>query len=123
MQWRIVPTLQSSNGQEEKNLQEDLDRYRMRYHNQTHDERPMTKREKLLDAVRNNPCDVRFDDLVRLVMALGFVADHQVGSHSVFVHSNPAVPFVNLQEGKSGKAKPYQVEQVLALVDAHKLEV
>ena len=32
----------------------------------------MTKREKLLDAVRNNPRDVRFDDLIRLVKALGF---------------------------------------------------
>ena len=83
----------------------------------------MTKREKLLDAVRNNPRDVRFDDLLRLVKALGFVADRQSGSHGIFVHANPAVPFINLQEGKSGKAKPYQVEQVLALVDAHKLEV
>lgn len=95
-----------------------LDRYRIRYHIIL-----MTKREKLLDAVRNNPRDVRFDDLVRLVKALGFVAERQTGSHIVFVHTNPKVPFVNLQEGKNGKAKPYQVEQVLALVDAHKLEV
>jgi predicted RNA binding protein YcfA (HicA-like mRNA interferase family) len=83
----------------------------------------MTKREKLLETIRNNPRDVRFDDLVRLVKALGFVADRQAGSHSIFVHSNPAVPFINLQEGKNGKAKPYQVEQVLVLVDAHNLEV
>jgi predicted RNA binding protein YcfA (HicA-like mRNA interferase family) len=83
----------------------------------------MTKRAKLLDAVRNNPRDVRFEDLVRLVKALGFVADRQAGSHGIYVHPNPAVPFVNLQEGKNGKAKPYQVEQVLDLVDRFKLEV
>jgi hypothetical protein len=84
----------------------------------------MTKREKLLEEVRNNPRDVRFDDLVRLVKALGFSFDRQGGSsHAIYVHTNPAVPFLNLQEGKNGKAKPYQVEQVLALVDAHKLEV
>ena len=95
-----------------------LDRYRMRYHPWI-----VTKRGKLIEAVRRNPRDVRFADLVRLVEALGFVAERQVGSHRVFVHADPAVPFINLQEGKSGKAKPYQVEQVLAIVDAHKLEV
>jgi hypothetical protein len=30
---------------------------------------------------------------------------------------------VNLQEGQAGKAKPYQVRQVLGLIDAYKLEV
>lgn len=83
----------------------------------------MSKREKLLAAVRNNPRDVRFEDLVRLIEALGFVFDRQAGSHRIYVHSNTAIPLINVQDTKNGKAKPYQVEQVLALIDAHNLEV
>ena len=101
-----------------KNRSNALDWYRPRYHNGY-----MTKRGKLLDSIRNNPRDVRFDDLVNIVQALGFVPSRQGGSHVVFVHPNPAIPFVNLQMGRNGKAKPYQVEQVLAIVDQFNLEV
>jgi predicted RNA binding protein YcfA (HicA-like mRNA interferase family) len=85
----------------------------------------MSKTEKLLAAVRNNPRGVRFDELVRLVKALGFVLDRQGGSsHAVYVHgTRPEIPFLNLQPAKGGTAKAYQVEQVLDRVDAFNLEV
>ncbi len=84
----------------------------------------MSKAEKLLAAVRNNPRGVRFDDLVRLVEALGFVPDRQSGSHAIYVHATRGdVPLLNLQEGKNGMAKAYQVEQLLDRVDAYGLEV
>ena len=85
----------------------------------------MSKAEKLLAAVRNNPRGVRFDDLVRLVKALGFVLDRQGGSsHAIYVHATRLeIPFLNLQPAKSGMAKGYQVEQVLDRVDAFNLEV
>lgn len=85
----------------------------------------MSKAEKLLAAVRNNPRGVRFDELVRLVTALGFVLDRQgATSHAIYVHATRGdVPFLNLQEGKNGMAKAYQVQQLLDRVDTYGLEV
>jgi hypothetical protein len=85
----------------------------------------MSKAEKLLAAVRNHPRGVSFDELVRLVKALGFVLDRQGGSsHAVYVHgARPEIPFLNLQRGPSGSAKTYQARQVLSLVDTYSLEV
>jgi predicted RNA binding protein YcfA (HicA-like mRNA interferase family) len=81
------------------------------------------KTEKLLAAVRNNPRGVRFDELVRLVKALGFTHVRTVGSHEMYTHARKEVPIVNLQPGGSGTAKAYQVRQVLSLIDAYSLEV
>lgn len=83
----------------------------------------MSKRTKLLEAVRNNPRDVRFEDLVRLVLAVGFQFVRQTGSHAIYQHVEHPAELLNLQESKTGKAKPYQVEQVLAVIDRCKLEV
>jgi predicted RNA binding protein YcfA (HicA-like mRNA interferase family) len=83
----------------------------------------MSKTEKLLAAVRNNPRGVRFDELVRLVKALGFTKARTVGSHVMFKHMRIEVPIVNLQPGPNGSAKPYQVEQVLSLIETYTLEV
>jgi predicted RNA binding protein YcfA (HicA-like mRNA interferase family) len=83
----------------------------------------VSKRQKLLEHCRNNPKGVSYDDLVGLVKALGFQHDRTVGDHMIFVHPVATVPLVNLQRAKSGMAKPYQVRQVLDLIDAHGLEV
>ena len=83
----------------------------------------MSKKRKLLAAIRNNPSGVRFDDLVRLVEALGFERERGEGSHAIYVHARAEVPFLNLQTTKDGKAKTYQVEQVLDRVDSFNLEV
>ena len=37
-------------------------------------------------------------------------------SHAVYKMPWPGDPRVNIQEGKGGKAKPYQVKQVLAAI-------
>ena len=82
----------------------------------------MTKAEKLLESVRRNPKGVRFDDLCRLVERLGFVLRARAGgSHRIY--SNPKVAeVINLQE-TGGMAKPYQVRQVLTLVEKYRMEV
>jgi predicted RNA binding protein YcfA (HicA-like mRNA interferase family) len=59
---------------------------------------------------RGDITNVDFDDLVRLVEALGFREVSGRGSHPVFAH--PDVPeLVNLQIER-GQAKRYQVRQV-----------
>ncbi|HVM12801.1 MAG TPA: type II toxin-antitoxin system HicA family toxin [Egibacteraceae bacterium] len=59
--------------------------------------------------------NVRFADLQRLAEACGFQLDRITGSHHIYVHSR--VPLrLNLQEVR-GTAKPYQVRQLLAMLD------
>jgi hypothetical protein len=75
--------------------------------------------EELLKQVRENPADVRFTDIVKLAKQMGWEPVGGKGSHTVFKHPNGRlirnkfpIP-LNLQEGKDGKAKAYQVEQLL----------
>ena len=55
-----------------------------------------------------------------LVLSIGYKFDRQRGSHRIY--RAPGLPMINLQEAQSGKAKPYQVRQVLAIVDEHGIE-
>ena len=67
---------------------------------------------------------MKFKDLCALVESLGYRFDRQAGSHKLYWHpSRRDLPRINLQEGKSGKAKPYQVKQVLKIIDDNGLEV
>jgi predicted RNA binding protein YcfA (HicA-like mRNA interferase family) len=55
--------------------------------------------------------NIDFDDFVRLVEAFGFDLDRQQGtSHQIFRHAN-VVERLNLQPGRDGSAKPYQVRE------------
>lgn len=68
---------------------------------------------------RGDVANVRFTDVVALMRWLGFDLVRVSGSHHLFVH--PAVPeLVNLQEVR-GQAKPYQLRQVVALVQRYAL--
>jgi len=79
----------------------------------------MVKKTKLLTRILNNPGNVKFANLVKIVMAFGFEHDRTNGGHHIFCH--PHIPeLINLQEVK-GKAKPYQVKQFIALVERYGL--
>lgn len=73
----------------------------------------MTKRDKLLEAARNNPAGLRFGDFETLLSRSGWTLDHQGGSHRIWYSSQGAR--LPIQELKTGKAKPYQVRQFLAI--------
>lgn len=75
----------------------------------------MTKVPKILDRVRNNPDNVAFSDLAKLCEYY-FGRPRQSGSHLMFKTPWPSDPRVNVQD-KKGKAKPYQVKQVLAAIE------
>ena len=80
--------------------------------------------DELLEAARRSPANVRFRDVCSLMEWLGYKLDRKHGSQRIYRHpSRRDLPIVNLQEGESGKAKPYQVRQVLGIVETHKLEV
>jgi hypothetical protein len=65
--------------------------------------------------------NVGFDDLVRLIEALGFNEISRRGSHRVFGRHG-VLELINLQEVQ-GQAKPYQVRQVVTLVRRYDLTV
>ncbi len=76
----------------------------------------MPASKKLLDAMRLEPCNVRFADLLK-VCVQHFGEPRQKGtSHAVFRTPWPGDPRVNIQNDR-GKAKAYQVRQVLAAID------
>lgn len=78
----------------------------------------MNKR-KLLRKALAGAQDIRFNDMVALVEAFGFVLSRTKGSHHIFTH--PAIPeLVNLQ-AVGGYAKPYQIRQFLRLVERYNL--
>ncbi|WP_251054633.1 toxin HicA [Microbacterium sp. ISL-59] len=75
----------------------------------------MARVERLVEQMRANPAGVRYADLAK-------VCDHYFGdprqqgsSHRVYRMPWQGDPRVNIQDDH-GKAKPYQVRQVLAAI-------
>lgn len=72
--------------------------------------------DKLVETMRAHPQSVRFSDL-RAVCEHFFGAPRRSGgSHLVFRMPWPGDPRVNIQDDK-GRAKAYQVRQVLKAID------
>ena len=76
----------------------------------------MAQIEKLLAEIKNNPKDVKFTDLVKLCNHYFGEPRQQGTSHCVYKTPWFVDPRVNIQE-KNGKAKFYQVKQVLAAIE------
>ena len=76
----------------------------------------MAQIEKILEMMRREPGNVSFNDF-KTVCVSYFGKPRQDGSsHAVFKTPWPGDPRVNIQNAK-GKAKPYQVRQVLQAID------
>jgi hypothetical protein len=71
---------------------------------------------KTLKEMENAPQDVRFSGLVAVCEHFFGAARQKGTSHHVYKTPWPGDPRVNIQKGKSGKAKAYQVKQVLAAI-------
>lgn len=72
--------------------------------------------ESIVQAMRDNPKNIRFSDLAK-VCDYYFGEPRQKGtSHRVYKTPWPGDPRVNIQD-KQGKGKPYQVRQALAAID------
>ena len=77
----------------------------------------MAKVAGTVAAMRANPAGVRFADLCRVCEHYFGDARQAGSSHRVYRTPWPGDPRVNIQEGKGGKAKAYQVRQVLRAID------
>ena len=81
----------------------------------------MKRRKLLARLVTGAVQNVAFSDLQSLAIGFGFQLKRVSGSHHVYVH--PAIPeLVNLQD-VGGQAKPYQIRQLLRLVERYNLEL
>lgn len=78
-------------------------------------------RRKLLQLILDNPRNVRFDDLVRVVEGFGFRLDRISGSHHIYKLTGIS-QLINLQN-VGGMAKSYQVKQFLEIVEEYNLRL
>jgi len=72
--------------------------------------------EQIVAALRNNPKGARFADLAKVCDAFFGTPRLSRGSHRVYRTPWPGDPRVNIQDDR-GKAKPYQVRQVLRAIE------
>ncbi|HEV7368635.1 hypothetical protein [Arenibaculum sp.] len=77
----------------------------------------MARVDGILQRMRNNPGGIPFEDVVK-VCEHYFGASRQNGtSHRIYKMPWAGDPRVNIQRGKDGKAKSYQVRQVVQAID------
>lgn len=76
----------------------------------------MASFEKILEQMHREPTNVRFSDLLKVCVEL-FGKPRQTGtSHTIFKTPWLGDPRINIQNDK-GKAKAYQVRQVLLAIE------
>ena len=76
----------------------------------------MAQIEKILEMMRREPGNVSFNDFKKVCVSYFGKPRQDGSSHAVFKTPWPGDPRVNIQNAK-GKAKPYQVRQVLQAID------
>ena len=75
----------------------------------------------ILEKMRSNPGGVRFADLCKVCDHYFGQARQSSGSHRVYMIPWTGDPRVNIQNSK-GRAKAYQVKQVLKAIDRLEVE-
>jgi hypothetical protein len=78
----------------------------------------VSQRQKLIDAIRNNPRDVRFEDACKVAEWLGFTGKGGSGtSHHAFSRSGERMG-LNFQD-RGGKIPTYQAKQLIDMIDVY----
>jgi hypothetical protein len=72
---------------------------------------------KIVASMRESPTNVRFTDLVKVCEHYFGEARQQGTSHRVYKTPWAGDLRVNIQKGQQGKAKAYQVRQVLSAIE------
>jgi len=75
-----------------------------------------SKIDKLIEAMIGNPQGVRYEDLCKVCDFHFGEARQRSSSHRIYRTGVTSTPLVNIQRGAAGKAKPYQVRQVLKAI-------
>jgi hypothetical protein len=81
----------------------------------------MASSQKILERMRREPTNIRFSDLHKVCEEFFGEPRQSASSHVIFRTPWPGDPRVNIQNDK-GRAKAYQVRQVLLAIDRLKEE-
>jgi predicted RNA binding protein YcfA (HicA-like mRNA interferase family) len=79
----------------------------------------MKSQKLLLKLSAGNLKNVRFHDFQKLLEEIGFKLSRVSGSHHIYSHPR-VIELVNVQN-VGGEAKPYQIRQVLYLIEKYGL--
>lgn len=71
------------------------------------------KREQVIEKMLNSPENVSFSELSRVCTHYFGAPRNKGTSHFIYKTPWPGDPRINIQHAKGGKAKVYQVKQVL----------
>ncbi len=77
----------------------------------------MTRRDKLVTAIRNNPKAVRFEDACKVAEWFGFSHKGGQGSHRAFGRADEP-NLLNFQN-RGGFVPPYQARQLIKMMDKY----
>jgi hypothetical protein len=75
---------------------------------------------ELLEKARNNPKGLRFTEILRLCECMGMIKGRTEDSHFIYKLEHPF--FLSIQKMKDGKAKAYQVRQLIDFIEEHGLD-
>jgi len=73
----------------------------------------MSKKEKLIEAIKNNPKNVRFEDLKKILESIGYTAINNGGSHYVFTKENSTALTIPYKK----PVKIVYVKQVIKIIE------
>jgi len=79
------------------------------------------RRRRLLQKLLSGSKNIRFAEVVAVTEAFGFRLSRISGSHHIYVHAD--VPELVSLQNVNGQAKPYQVKQLLRLIERYNLQM
>jgi predicted RNA binding protein YcfA (HicA-like mRNA interferase family) len=79
------------------------------------------KKEKLFQKIISGSKNISFTEAMKCAELFGFHLDRVNGSHHIFTH-NDIPELINLQN-VNGKAKSYQIKQLLQLIEEYNLQM
>jgi hypothetical protein len=77
----------------------------------------MTQRSKVIESIKRNPGDVRFDDACKVAGWIGFERKGGSGSHVTFARPGERT-MLNFQS-RNGRVSVYQVRQLLVMIEKY----
>ena len=77
------------------------------------------RRRRLLQKLLSGSKNIRFAEAVACAEAFGFRLSRIHGSHHIYIHAHVS-ELLNLQN-VHGQAKPYQIKQLLRLIERYNL--
>ncbi|MBU1044536.1 MAG: type II toxin-antitoxin system HicA family toxin [Candidatus Omnitrophica bacterium] len=82
----------------------------------------MSEVQAIYAKAQTSPNNITFSELCALIEGVGFEFKRQKGSHRIYKHK--AIHYADCLlpvQDRKGNAKPYQVRQVLKIIDSYNL--